>query len=442
MVTDYNINKEIGKGGMGCVYLATNKSTGKKIALKMMSNQMTCYPEYRDLFASEVQTLKLMNHPSVVRIEGDCFSDQAGNLYLPMEFVEGKTVEKEVKEKTPYPPKVAVGMMIKILEAIEYIHKQGKIHRDIKPSNIMVRPDGSICVIDFGIAKDIKIGSSGKTIGVIIGTDGYMSPEQANGYNIDHRTDIYSLGCLFFYMLTGTDAVKKATNNYETRLNILNTVMTPPSAFVDVPEVLDKVYLKSVDKNMTNRYQDARSFREALENVYATGDRYVVKVGKLPDNDIVVPSQYVSRHHLTIEGIMLKSGRQSQRVLKVTDHSRNGIGMEGRKYNNESLADINFDGNPSLLPEILLSGLPDLALDWQQVISMLEQRGWCPEVPPPPESPVSAGLKIACFLFPIVGWILWGVWKSNHPQKALSTSKWAWIGFGVQFALLFLTLII
>lgn len=433
MLSDYTIENEIGKGGMGCVYLATHNDTGRRIALKMMSNQMTCYPEYRELFRSEVETLKLMNNPSVVHIEGDCFSDEKGNLYLPMEFVEGSTIEKTVKTQSPYAPHEAVSMMIKILKAMEYVHQQGKIHRDIKPSNIIIRPDGSICVIDFGIAKDIKIGSSGKTIGVIIGTDGYMSPEQANGYNIDHRTDIYSLGCLLFYMLTGQDAVKKESNNYATRINILNTVMTPPSQFVNVPVELDHVYLKAVDKNMKNRYQDVKSFRKALERIYSTPDAtnsWTVEIGKESDNEIIVANQYVSRHHLTVTGII----RKGKRVLMINDHSGNGTGVNGRKYHHEAVPEIIYDGNPESLPQVFLAGLPDLELNWIETINLLESRGWKAKVtPPPPPEPegLSLLLKIVSFLFPIVGWILWAVWKTDYPKKASSASKFGWIGFGV-----------
>lgn len=438
MLSDYNIINEIGKGGMGCVYLATHNATGRKVALKMMSNQMTCYPEYRELFRSEVETLKLMNNPSVVHIEGDCFSDEKGNLYLPMEFVEGPTIDKIIKNQSPYAPPEAVSMMIKILKAIEYIHQRGKIHRDIKPSNIIIRPDGSICVIDFGIAKDIKIGSSGKTIGVIIGTDGYMSPEQANGYNIDHRTDIYSLGCLLFYMLTGKDAVTKESNSYATRLNILNTVMTPPSQYVNVPAELDQVYLKAVDKNMVNRYQDARSFRKALERIYTNStdtNTWTVEIGKEADNDIVVSSQYVSRHHLTVTGII----REGQRIMIVKDHSSNGIGINGRKYHNETIPEIVYDDQTDFLPQIFLAGLPELAINWDEVTRILENRGWKEIIPPPPPPPeiegLSLGIKILCILFPIVGWILWAAWKTDYPEKASCASKCSWIGFGVNILL-------
>ena len=201
-MNDYKIIREVGKGGMGCVYEAAD-SYGNKIALKMMSAKAASHPDYREMFELEVQSLKKLSHPSVVKIIGEPFSDAGGNLYLPMEFVEGRTISQMVQSNGPIGEQEALSIFSKLLEVFSYIHSKACIHRDVKPSNIMIRPDGSVCVIDFGIAKDSKT-STGKTIGRVVGTDGYMSPEQANGYSIDTRTDIYSLGCLLHYMLSGS----------------------------------------------------------------------------------------------------------------------------------------------------------------------------------------------------------------------------------------------
>ena len=194
MSYQYSDNDIIGRGGMGCVYKGRDPA-GNLVAIKMMSNQVTCYPEYRALFQSEVNALRKMNHPSVVRIVGKPFQDSAGNLFLPMEYVQGKTIEQYIRQNGPMSSNKAIEVMKMVLEAMQYVHEHGCIHRDIKPSNIMIRDDGRICIIDFGIAKDSEVGSSGKTVGRIIGTDGYMSPEQATG--------------LSTFAITNTDAIKK-----------------------------------------------------------------------------------------------------------------------------------------------------------------------------------------------------------------------------------------
>ena len=139
----YEILGKLGEGGMGCVFKARDHH-GRIIALKMMSNKVSYMPEYRELFRREVQTLQQLNHPSVVRIMGDAYSDSAGNFFLPMEFIEGKTLEQAINDQGRFTPSEAVDYMLNILDAMQYVHAQKRIHRDIKPSNIMIRPNGKV----------------------------------------------------------------------------------------------------------------------------------------------------------------------------------------------------------------------------------------------------------------------------------------------------------
>lgn len=387
----YTLIEELGHGGMGCVYKAED-TKGNIVAIKKMSNRVTCYPEYRELFKAEVETLKKMNYPSIVRIVGDPYSDAEGNLYLPMEYVEGETLEHRVFSKGPFSLDEAVELMSMILDAIQYVHNRQRIHRDIKPSNIMLRPNGEICVIDFGIAKDACVGSSGKTVGRVIGTDGYMSPEQANGYNIDHRTDIYSLGCVFFFLLTGKHAVQKGANDYATVANILKGEMLLPSQLVaSIPPAIDNVFLKSVDKNMMRRYQSALSFKEALE--VACGNSVPkISVGSSSDNDIIISSQYVSRHHLVISGLERPlTGGAKKYTIELTDDSLNGTGVDGRPLKKTSM-EIDYNGT-SFLPEVLLAARSECPLDWDDVVMKLRQKGWNPDLPKPIPTPLMSQRK-------------------------------------------------
>lgn len=437
----YTIINKIGSGGMGCVYKARD-SQGRIVALKMMSNKVTCYPEYRQLFQSEVDTLKMMNHPAVVHIVGEPYQDDAGNLYLPMEYVEGQTIEQWVKENGVFPMEEAVEIMIKILEALQYVHDRKRIHRDIKPSNIMLKPDGNICIIDFGIAKDAKIGS-GHTVGKIIGTDGYMSPEQANGLNIDRRTDIYSLGCVLYYLLTGQHAITKGANDYETVCNILKHIpLLPSQAGTGVPTTLDDVFAKAVDKNMTQRYQTAREFKEALEQAVGKSCP-CVSIGRQSDNDIVIDNNDISRHHLTIKGVETPvTGGCVKYQIVITDvGSTNGTGYNGRLLRKDSVT-LDYTGTVNF-PDVMLAGKPEFSVEWPRVMSILRSKGWnpitsgaIPDVPPPPPVPVdedklSVILCIVSFLFPIVGWILWGVNHNTKPKKASTAATMAWIGFTI-----------
>lgn len=438
----YTLLEEIGRGGMGCVYKGVD-STGRTVALKMMSNRVTCFPEYRNLFQSEVDTLRRLNHPSVVHIVGDPYQDSAGNLILPMEFVEGETLEHYIARNGVMPPQEAARLMCKILEVMQYVHDRQKIHRDIKPSNIMLRPDGSICMIDFGIAKDAKIGT-GNTVGRIIGTDGYMSPEQADGLNIDTRTDIYSLGCVMYYMLTGKNAIQKGSNEYETINTILRFKVQPPSSVVPgIPAHIDNAVMKAMDKNMRLRYQSADEFRRALDMDTGSGPRpATVTIGSSPDNDIVVHNEYVSRHHLVVNGVSEPGADGSMsHFLEIVDNSTNGTGVDGRPLRHASMR-IEYNGTATL-PQVLLAARAECPVDWNQVVHILKQRGWIPErLLPPPSPPETATeglsplLAILSFLIPVAGWIMWGVWRSESPAKANLAGLLGIAGFVVNLLLI------
>lgn len=454
-MSDYRIIREVGKGGMGCVYEALD-SYGTKIALKMMSAKAASHPDYREMFDYEVQSLRKLSNPSIVKIVGEPFSDANGNLFLPMEFVEGKTLSQIIKSEGPFNENDAISIFTKLLDVFSYIHGKSCIHRDVKPSNIMIRPDGSVCVIDFGIAKDSKT-STGKTIGRVVGTDGYMSPEQANGYNIDTRTDIYSLGCLLHYMLTGTHAIAKQSNDYDTICAILeNNFPLVSDKGITISDRTQKAILTAVNKNMTIRFQTTEEFKRALTDtqksksstntyvIISVGRSNVMNTGSSHKCDIIMQSEYVSGHHLDIEW---EPQNDSGTLHKVTikDHSTNGTGVNGRKIKNESYSFVIDKSVKSLLndcsslPQVMIAGLTTHILDWEKVLSILFEKMDLPtsvveepivEIPPQENTEdITVGFGIICFVFPIVGWILGAVWRSQFPIKSKSANKLALFGF-------------
>lgn len=377
---NYTIIDILGSGGMGCVYRARD-AHGRIVALKMMSHKVSCFPEYRQLFHDEATTLMVLNHPNVVHIVGQPYSDDAGNLFLPMEYVEGITLDKYVRQHGGrLNIQETVRILDMVLEAMQYVHQRERIHRDIKPSNIMVRPDGTVCIIDFGVAKDARVGTDGTTVGRIVGTDGYMSPEQANGLHIDSRTDIYSLGCVLYFMLTGKHAVARGKDNHETMLNINKADMQLPSmAAPGVSPLLDYVFLKAVDKDMMRRFQTAAQFREAIDTV--TGRvKPMVTVGKSPDNDVRIDHEFVSRHHLVIRGITepATAGQYRHRI-EIEDQSSNGTGVAGRRLHRSTMLFDYVDERS--LPTVMLAGLVDCTLNWNTVLSILRAKGWLTQSP-------------------------------------------------------------
>lgn len=444
-MNDYTIVREIGKGGMGSVFEATD-SSGRRVALKMMSAKAASYPDYREMFDHEVQSLRKLSHPSIVNIVGEPFSDSSGNLFLPMEYIEGRTISQIVQDSShgPYSETEALSLFIQLLDVFSYIHHNACIHRDVKPSNIMIRPNGSVCVIDFGIAKDSKT-STGKTIGRVVGTDGYMSPEQANGLNIDARTDIYSLGCLLHYMLAGSHAITKRSNDYETICAILdNNFPLVSEKGIVISKRTQNAILKAVNKNMMLRFQSANEFQKALQSEQLAPDQYVITVGRA-GCDINISGEYISKHHLDI---LFTINTGTNRVT-ITDHSTNGTGVNGRMVKGTSYEFSYAPGEAmkndnSSFPTVMLSGLPGYTLNWQEIADVLFEKMGSPTsvlhpektddviIQPDPPQPtmedISVGYGILSFVIPIAGWILGGIWKKTNPLKAKRANKLAWLG--------------
>lgn len=442
--------KKIGEGGMGCVYRAEDSDTGEYVALKEMSNQFTYDKFIRDMFWSEVNTLKSMDSQSVVKLAGEAYKDENDNLWVPMEFVEGKNLEQVMKERQqPYGEDEAVKLMTKILDAFIYIHGKNCIHRDIKPSNIMIRPDGTICVIDFGIAKDAMIGATGKTVGMVIGTDGWMSPEQAKGTSIDKRTDIYSLGCVLYYLLTGQQAIEDSTDSVHTRFNIIN------STFPDVrnlqPNVSERIrdiIYKATDKNMTKRYQSAKEFKQALKNEHVEHSAMILHIGRAEDNDIVIddPNSYVSSHHLIVTCEKWSSTGICD--FTIEDTSTNGTLYDGRRIHQEKV-DFVYPGKsctaairPDSDPVIYLAGREEYPLNWNEVMAKFDNlreksvqtrvyfpgedkptKPTPPIIHPSDDQPTWYDYALS-FLMPIIGLILGLVHSNNLRPKRSKACLW------------------
>ncbi len=482
-MSEYKLVREIGRGGMGTVWYGIRQSDGAECAIKCLLAKFVSIPEYREFFDSEARAMKRLNHPSVVKIMGDTFTDAEGNLYLPMEYIQGETIEHKIKQTgQPFSEKEAVRIMCEVLDAFAYIHSQGQIHRDIKPSNIMLRPDGRICVIDFGIAKDMKT-STGKTVGRQVGTHGYMSPEQIDALNIDHRTDIYSLGCFLFYMLTARHAITKRANDYETMCAIQREAF--PSVCAINPMVsrrIEDIIYKATDKDMRRRFQNAAEFKVALLHSKTSAQPHDSLLRFLPDQDIYtkmvgvwsvsvgrtgqdinIPNQYVSTRHLQIqlESSYSTGLNRITRTLTLTDHSTNGTGLDG-KYVHNATEVMPYDflaGHTQHIPEILLAGREECRLDWKLVEDAILRK--MSENIPPIEQTVTADREeeqinenevtrknqekktyllvvFLSFVFPIVGWILYGANHKEDPIMAHKAFVAAWFGFAVSIILSFI----
>lgn len=367
----------IGSGGMGNVYKGVGPDGITPVAVKQILPHFVADQEYRTRILREIDFLRKLNNEHVVKIY-DHF-EQDGNLYIVMEFVEGLNLEEHVGKFGAIPWQDAVEYMIQLLMTMQDVHDHKIIHRDIKPGNIMVRPNGQICLLDFGVAKDMSAMAKGKgtVFGTVIGTDGYMSPEQAQGLSIDHRTDIYGLGCVFYYMLTGSHAFGNMHSELKLQMAIKDGNFPPLSEKVKgLPSKLQQIMDNAVNKNMLKRYQKCRDFAIDLSSLKPSGTHIsrvndpaelFVSVGR-ENCDICVgaDNMKVSRHHADVSWKQFTGGE----YYVYTDCSSNGTTIDGHKLKRGMTYTIPTTANP----DIFLANDPSCRLDIQEVVRELRRK--------------------------------------------------------------------
>jgi len=271
-IGEYLILEHIGDGGMGRVYKARSRETGKTVALKLLNPQSENDESAVRRFKREIETASRLKHPNIVATLGS--GEQQGHQYLVMEFVDGHDLASLVRNNEELPVQTAVDCITRAAKGLIYSHKEQIIHRDIKPSNLLLSHSGEIRVLDMGLARiagDIGPGEQTQTqitkTGSIMGTVDFMAPEQAlNPKKADGRADIYSLGCTLFFLLTGEKPFPG-----ETVMEVLVAHREAPipslaAARKDVPASLEKVFAKMVAKDPDARYQTMTDVVKALDS--------------------------------------------------------------------------------------------------------------------------------------------------------------------------------
>ena len=260
----------LGRGGMGAVYKARQPRLDRIVALKILSPEKQGNQKFAERFEREARALAKLHHPNIVTVYD--FGETQGNFYLLMEFVDGLTL-RQLLQSRKLAPEEALAIVPKICEALQYAHGQGIVHRDIKPENVLMDKEGRIKIADFGIAKILGDGErTNLTEEQAIGTPHYMSPEQIERPQmVDHRADIYSLGVVFYEMLTGELPLGK---------------FQPPSKKVHVDVRLDEIVLRALEKEPERRYQQASEVKTRVENIAATAPMMVApeQSAKKPDH--------------------------------------------------------------------------------------------------------------------------------------------------------------
>lgn len=260
-ISHYNILEKLGEGGMGVVYKALDTKLKRTVALKFLPPDLTQDFEAKEWFIQEAQAASVIDHANICTIHEINETDD-GQMFIVMAYYEGETLKEKLKLGVLAVDR-AVDILIQVANGLAFAHEAGITHRDIKPANIMITKRGEVKILDFGLAK--LAGQTRLTqTGAVVGTVGYMSPEQTKGEEVDHRTDVWLLGVMFYEMLTG-ELPFKGDKLMTIIYSILNESPKPVNEILkDVPTGLEHILGKCLSKNLDQRYETATALSNDL----------------------------------------------------------------------------------------------------------------------------------------------------------------------------------
>jgi beta-lactam-binding protein with PASTA domain/predicted Ser/Thr protein kinase len=269
----YELSGLLGRGGMAEVRMGHDLRLGRPVAVKRLRSDLAADPTFQARFRREAQAAASLNHPAIVSVyDSGEEPDSTGQSipYIVMEYVEGKTLREILREGRKVMPERALEVVADVLGALDYSHRAGIVHRDIKPANVMLTPNGSVKVMDFGIARAIADSSATMTAtAAVVGTAQYLSPEQARGEQVDARSDIYSTGCLLYELLTGRPPFV-GDSPVSVAYQHVREEAQPPSAFdPQIPPAIDAITAKALAKRTEDRYQSAAEMRADIQRALA-----------------------------------------------------------------------------------------------------------------------------------------------------------------------------
>ncbi|GBD35621.1 Serine/threonine-protein kinase StkP [bacterium HR36] len=272
------VEKELGSGAMGTVFLARHTQTGEKVAIKVMLAGLTSNPKAQARFEREADVLKQLRHPNIVRLVAS--GRYRNKPFYAMEFIEGESLDKVLERRGRLSWQEAIEIGTQVCAALQHVHDAGILHRDLKPSNVMITREGIAKLTDFGIAKDLDR-TALTSANYTVGTAAYMSPEQCRGdADIDHQTDLYSLGVMLFELITGRRPFE-ADSPVQMLMKHLKAKPPRISTFVpDVPPELDSLVDQLLEKKREHRPRDARTVGRLLDQIltrYKEGKSSAVK---------------------------------------------------------------------------------------------------------------------------------------------------------------------
>ncbi len=263
----YEIGGVLGRGGMAEVHRGRDLRLGREVAVKVLRSDLARDPSFQVRFRREAQASASLNHPAIVAVydTGEDRTTTGATPYIVMEYVEGDTLRDVLRREGELPPERAMSLTADICAALDFSHRNGIVHRDVKPGNVMITPQGTVKVMDFGIARAVSDSAATMTsTAAVIGTAQYLSPEQARGEGVDARSDVYSAGCLLYELVTGAPPFTGDSPVAVAYQHVREDPRTPSSINPVVPPELDAILLKAMSKNPANRYQSAAEMRNDL----------------------------------------------------------------------------------------------------------------------------------------------------------------------------------
>ncbi|MGK2320812.1 Stk1 family PASTA domain-containing Ser/Thr kinase [Gordonia rhizosphera] len=270
----YELGETLGFGGMSEVHFARDLRLHRDVAVKVLRADLARDPTFYLRFRREAQNAAKLNHPTIVQVfdTGEAETDDGPLPFIVMEYVDGDTLRDVLRANGSVSPRQAMTWMADVAAAMDFSHRNGIVHRDMKPANVMIDRSGAVKVMDFGIARAMSDSTSTMTqTSAVLGTAQYLSPEQARGIKVDPRSDIYSMGCVLFELLTGEPPFVGDSPIAVAHQHVHEDPRWPSSVREEIPRELDSVVLKAMSKNPANRYQSAAEMRSDLIKVLAGG---------------------------------------------------------------------------------------------------------------------------------------------------------------------------
>jgi beta-lactam-binding protein with PASTA domain/predicted Ser/Thr protein kinase len=263
----YEIGGVLGRGGMAEVHRGRDLRLGREVAVKVLRSDLARDPSFQVRFRREAQASASLNHPAIVAVydTGEDRTATGATPYIVMEYVEGETLRDVLRREGRLSPERAMSLSADICGALDFSHRNGIVHRDVKPGNVMITPQGTVKVMDFGIARAVSDSAATMTsTAAVIGTAQYLSPEQARGESVDARSDVYSVGCMLYELVTGAPPFTGDSPVAVAYQHVREDPKLPSSINPAIPAELDAILLKAMSKNPANRYQSAAEMRNDL----------------------------------------------------------------------------------------------------------------------------------------------------------------------------------